>query len=166
MLIYNLRDGTVLYHTGISIESFMPTEDELYATSSTLPGKILQIKYDSWVTGTASGRAVKWVTPWMDFGYKRIQKGGFELYFTPEVKSTAVTLSFSIQTEKKIKTKTYTVQPLTETEIAAGKHHKQKRLHFGGMGRRFRVIIETAANVTAPWRLIGGILLVVETDAD
>ena len=31
---------------------------------------------------------------------------------------------------------------------------RMKRLHFGGTGRRFRIIIETASGVTAPWRLI------------
>jgi hypothetical protein len=44
--------------------------------------------------------------------------------------------------------------------------HKPKRLHFGGSGRRFRIIIEAEEGVTDPWRLIGGIQIVVETDPD
>jgi hypothetical protein len=40
-----------------------------------------------------------------------------------------------------------------------------KRLHFGGSGRRFRLMIETQAS-TAPWRLIGGIQIIAETDPD
>jgi hypothetical protein len=93
-------------------------------------------------------------------------KGGFDLYFTPEVQDEAVTLTISIQTEKKTKTKHYTVNPLTEREREAEKEHRYKRLHFGGSGRRFRLIIETEAGVTAPWRLIGGIQMIVETDSD
>ena len=67
--------------------------------------------------------------------------------------------------KKKIKTKTYTVNPI-ESEDDAERYHKNKRLRFSGVGRRFRFIIETAEGITAPWRLIGGIQMVVETDPD
>ena len=166
MLLYDMTEGSILLFTDFYIESFLYTGDELFATSSTLPGKIIRMKYDSWTEGAATGAATKWVTPWMDFGYKRIQKGGFDFYFLPEVKDDAVEFSISIQTEKKCKTKTYTCQPLTEEQRAVPKEHRMKRLHFGGMGRKFRLIIETAAGVTAPWRIVGGIQLVVETDPD
>ena len=166
LLIYNTADGTLLYNEGISIESFLATEDTLYATSSTLPGKVLKINWDSWVTGEASGEATRWVTPWMTFNRQDIKKGGFEIYFQPEVQDSPVTLSFSIQTEKKIKTKRYIVQPLTVIEKNNNKNYKMKRLHFGGSGRRFRMIIETAAGSTAPWRLIGGVQIRAETDPD
>ena len=66
----------------------------------------------------------------------------------------------------KLKTKTYIIQPLTPEKRAAHKEHRGKRLHFGGAGRKFRLIIETEAGTTAPWRIIGGIQLVVETDPD
>jgi hypothetical protein len=102
----------------------------------------------------------------MDFGIKSLQKGGFELYMIPEVQNEAVELKISIQTEKKLKTKTYTIQPLTDDQREANKEHRGKRLHFGGTGRKFRIIIETDAGVTAPWRLIGGLQLIVETDPD
>ena len=166
LLIYNIQDGTILYNDAISIESFLPTEETLYATSSSLPGKVLKIKWDSWVTGEACGAATKWVTPWMVFGRESIVKGGFDIYFTPEVQDTAVTLKFTIQTEKKYKSKQYTVTPLTVEQMVAGKEQKTKRIHIGGTGRRFRLIIETASGVTAPWRLIGGIQMIVETDPD
>ena len=165
VLVYNLHDNTILYYSDIYIESFLPTGDTLYATSSSQPGKLYTLSYDSWVCGKARNAAVRWASPWMDFGYKRIQKGGFDLYFVPEVQEEAVELKFSIQTEKKLKTKTYTVNPLTEEQRAKPKEHRGKRLHFGGMGRKFRVIVETEAQ-TAPWRLIGGLQLVVETDPD
>ena len=166
LLIYNFRDGTVLYSKTRYIESFLKTNTKLYAASSQTPGRLFEINYDSWVTGASRDIATKWVSPWMDLGYKRIQKGGFDLYFIPEVQNEEVTLKFSIQTEKKLKTKTYTVKPLTDEQRAKPKEHRGKRLHFGGMGRKFRVIIETSAGSTAPWRLIGGLQLVVETDPD
>jgi len=158
-LVVNNDEGTILYYKDMKIESLMASDERLYATSSSLPGRVLTIGYDSWSRGKSSGAATRWVSPWMDFGYKRIQKGGFDLYFLGEVQDLAVTLKFSIQTEKKTKTKLFTVQR-TERE------HRMKRLHFGGTGRRFRIIIETGEGNKAPWRLIGGLQLVVETDPD
>lgn len=165
VIVLNLEEGTMLYYDDMKLESLLSTHDYLYATSSNVPGKVIVLNYNSWVTGAANGGKTKWVSPWMDFGYKRIQKGGFDLYFTPEVQTAPVTLSISIQTEKKTKTKEYTIQPLTTEQIEANKEYRNKKLHFGGAGRRFRVIIETDEN-TAPWRLIGGLHLVVETDPD
>lgn len=166
MLVYNQDEGTILYYNQIFIEAFLSTPEGLFATTSTTPGKVMQIHRDSWVTGAAEGLPTKWVSPWIDFGRKNIQKGGFELYFAPEVKDEAVTFNFTIQTEKKSKMKTYTAEPLDSSAKEVGKQHRFKRLHFGGAGRRFRVIIETESGVTAPWRLIGGLHLVVETDPD
>jgi len=166
MIIYNLQDGTLLHYDAVSVESFLAANEKLYATSSTLPGKVMILKWDSWLTGEASGAETKWVTPWMTLNRKDMKKGGFDVYFQPEVQDSPVTLVFSIQTEKKVKTKKYTVQPLTAIEKASGKNYKMKKLHFGGAGRRFRLIIETAEGVTAPWRLIGGIQMIVETDPD
>ena len=165
MLIFNLKDGTVLHYDRISIESFLPTEDVLYATSSTLPGKVLKLNWDSWVIGSAAEVPTRWVSPWMTLGRESMKKGGYDLYIQPEVQDRPVTLIFSIQTEKKIKTKKYTVQPLTAIEKANNKNYKAKRLHFGGAGRRFRLIIETEAS-SAPWRLIGGIQIIAEIDPD
>ena len=166
LLIYNMREGTILFHKDIYIESLLSTSDGLFATSSTIPGKVMKLGYDSWQEGQASGAATRWVSPWIDFGYKRIQKGGFDLYITPEVQKDPVTIKFSIQTEKKTKTKEYTVTPLTAAQIAANKEYRYKKLHFGGTGRKFRIIIETEEGSTAPWRLVGGLHLVVETDPD
>ena len=136
MLAYDMSKGTILYYNSLRVESFLPTDDELYATLTDTPGRIAMIRYDSWEEGAASGAATRWVTPWLDFGYKRIQKGGFDLYFIPEVQTEPVTLTFSIQTEKKRKSKSYTVQPLTEEQREAQKEHRGKRLHFGGTGRK------------------------------
>jgi hypothetical protein len=166
LIILDKKEQTILYYDDLSIESMLGTPETIYATSSSLPGHVLELKYDSWLQGRAGGGATKWVSPWMDFGYKRINKGGFDMYIVPEVQSEPVTLTISIQTEKKTKTKNYTIQPLTDAQREAHKEHKGKRLHFGGSGRRFRVMIETPEGVTAPWRLIGGIQMVVETDPD
>ena len=166
MLVYDFDEGSILFYPDMKIETFLPANDELFATSSSLPGKILRIHHDAWISGQASGSATKWVSPWMDFGYKSIQKGGFDFYFLPEVKDTAVEFTITMQTEKKKKTKTYTCNPLTEEQLSVPKEPRMKRIHFGGSGRKFRIIIETAEGVTAPWRIVGGLHLIVETDPD
>ena len=113
LFMLNLEDGTILFYKDVYIESLLASENNLYFTSSTVPGRVLVMGYDSWKSGAASGKATKWVSPWMDFGRKDIQKGGFDLYFNPEVQDEAVTVTFSVQTEKKTKRKSYTIQPLT-----------------------------------------------------
>ena len=165
VMIYDMVDGTWLLRDDVYVEQFLATEDNLYFTSSTTPGRIWLWHEDSWATGSATTAATKWVTPWNDLSQKTIIKGGFEIYFLCEVKSAAATLKISVQTEKKTKTKQYTVSPLTSAQITAGKSFRQKRLHFGGTGRRFRVIIETAAN-TPVWRLVSGMMVISEIDPD
>lgn len=160
LLVYNIEDGSFLVYTDVHYESLMVTEDKLYATSSTEPGKIIVVNYDSWETGEASGKPVKWETPWMDFGRKSMAKGGYEVYLSPEVKGYPVTFRLSIQTEKKVKSKLVTIQP---TLIKA----KQKRVRFGGSSRRFKLIIEALpVSTKSTWRLTGGIQMVVEIDPD
>lgn len=165
VLIYDTQEGSWLLRSDVSVESFLPTETGLYFTSSTTPGRVWQWQEDSWQTGLATGAATRWVTPWNDFSAKKIVKGGFEVYLLMEVQNAPATISVSIQTEKKIKTKRYTLQPLTAEQRAAGRNYKQKRLHFGGSGRRFRLIIESEAGQPV-WRLNSGISVVAEIDPD
>lgn len=160
LIVYNAEENTFLFYKDIYIESMMATDERLYYTSSTIPGKIGIINYDSWESGQSILKATKWVTPWMDFSRKSIAKGGYEIYFNPEVKGGPVTFTFSIQNEKKTKSKNITIQPTTTAA-------KQKRIRFGGTGRKFRLIVETPVHTgETTWRLVGGIQMVVEIDPD
>jgi len=160
MIVYNVEENSFLEYTDFNVESLMATEDYLYATTSDLPGKIMIIHYDSWEQGDCINKPTKWATPWMDFGRKSIAKGGYEIYFNPEVQGAPVTFKFSIQTEKKTKSKTITA-PVTPFSA------KQKRIRFGGSARKFRLIIETLDHTAlSTWRLVGGIQMVVEIDPD
>lgn len=160
LIVYNIEEGTFLLYTDIYIESMMATDSKLFATSSTYPGRLMIINYDSWETGSCSGNATRWVTPWMDFSRKSMAKGGYEIYFNPEVRNGPVTFQFSIESEKKVKSKNVVIESTIDKA-------KQKRVRFGGTSRKFRLIIETGAmpsNTT--WRIVGGIQMVVETDPD
>lgn len=152
-LIYNMVDGTWLLRTDVTVESFLPSDDALYFTSSTTPGRLWEWRENSWETGSAATASVRWVTPWTDLGRRDIGKSGFELYMLCEAAEDA-TLKISIETEKKAKSKEYRVK--------AG-NREQKKLRFGGNGRRFRLIIESESGL---WRLTGGLLILLETDPD
>lgn len=165
VVVYNPMDGTWLLRDDVSVERFLGTDDKLYFTSSTTPGRLWFWREDSWETGEATSSPTKWMTPWNDMGIKNIVEGAYDIYLLCEVKTAPATLKVSVQTEKRVKTKSFTVQPLTAAELAAGKSYKQKRLHFFGYGRRFRLIIETDGSA-APWRLASGVLIIADIEAD
>lgn len=155
VLIFNMVDRTWLLRKDVSVEAFLTTDDDIYFTSSTTPGQIWKWRENSWET-SATQSASKWVSPWNDLNQKAIVKGGFEVYLICETKNEAATLNITMETEKKAKTKQLIVSKNTR---------KQKRLRFGGAGRRFRLIIESPIN-TPSWRLVGGVLVVAEIDPD
>ena len=170
MIVLDTMDGSVLYYKDMFIRDFISPVSEQNPIVLWNNGKRSMLKtiiFNAWDKDVATNRKTKWVTPWIELGRKDVMKGGYELYFTPEVRGeNAVTFTITFQTEKKMKTKTYTAQPMTASEIAAGKQGKTKRLHFGGAGRRFRLIIETPANANLKWRLYGGIHIIAEIDKD
>ena len=170
LIVYDTIDSAVFYYENMNIRAFVhpiisqnPTVMWDYGSSSGMK----KFDFNAWEKDLSGTRATRWMTPWIELGRKDIQKGGHDLYMTPEVRGeNPVTFTLTIQTEKKIKTKAYTVQPMTEEQITAGKQGKTKRLHFGGTGRRFRLIIETPAGEALKWRLYGGIHLITEIDKD
>ena len=157
VVIYNTKDRTWLYRTDVAVESFLPTNDVLYFTSSASPSNVFTWNPDSWESASATASAVKWVGQWQDFGHKDIRKGGFVVYLTVEAKAAGI-LTIGIETEKKTKTKTYSYAATTSVEA------KQKMMRFGGNGRRFRFFIESDDGVA--WRLVGGLQIKAETDVD
>lgn len=194
MIVIDQESGSVTRMDVPKVISFFKTKPSMlaYVDGNSPYVCFTRLTFDSWHEQRITEQATRWITPWVTFGRMDIKKGGFDLYFTPELRKEKrithqlsmtvietstpeyetediagpVTFRLSIQTEKKTKTKEYTVNPLTDEEIASGKKYKMKKLHFGGSGRRFRLIIETDAGNTIPWRLIGGIHLIVETDKD
>ena len=156
VLIYSTDDNTWLLRTDISVESFLAAEDNLYFTSTATPGQIWLWAENSWETEEATTGDTIWTSPWNDLGYKNYTKSNFDVYFTVECFGTAQ-ITFSLETEKKVKTKTY-------SGVGTDAEAKQKRMHFGGSGRRFRLKIESTGG--ALWRVVGGILIVSEIDPD
>lgn len=157
VLAYNTREGTFLLRRDVQVESFLPTENALYFTSATTPGRVWLWQDDCWQKGCMA-QPMRWVGPWCDLGRKDVHKGGFTVYITVE-NHQAMQLRLSIQTDRKIKTKT-----LTFPALPAGAESRQKSVRFGGGGRRFRLKI--ASDGSAPWRLVGGVQIQAELDAD
>jgi hypothetical protein len=156
VLMYHTKENTWLLRNDVCVETFLPTDDKLYFTSHDTPGRIWEWGADAWLSGVAAGNT-NWVGQWQDFNQKTVRKGGFELFLTLEAKA-AGSLTLTIETENKIKRKTL------EYAAAAGLKTKQRRIRFGGSGRRFRLIIESEG--TAAWRIVGGIQIRTELDAD
>lgn len=161
VLVYDTKERTWLFRDDLNVEAFLPGETALYFTSSTTPGRVWLWHENSWETGECMAKATRWISPWNDLSYRQITKGPFDVYMLAEVKDKPVTLKISIQTEKKTMTKKYIVFPVTHPDLNA----KQKRLHFPGFGRRFRLIVESEAAQPC-WRIVGGMLVVAEVDRD
>lgn len=153
VLIFNTLERTWLLCEGITVEAFLPTEDGLYFTNATVPGKVFR-----WGEGQ-DALPLRWMSPWVNFDRLDMRKGGWTLYLTVDAKKT-VELLVTIQTEKKKKQKVLRVQPAqSDTKLA-----RQQRITFGGSGRRWRFSIESKSKT--PWKVIGGIQIDVELDPD
>ncbi len=156
VLMLNLKDGTWLYRDDLSVEAFLPTFDRLFFTSHSTPGRVYEWGQDSWTAGTAAHPAW-WYGQWQDLQQKAIRKGGFEVYLTVEAQD-AVPLTIGIETERSLKMKTVTFDK-SEPDKA-----RQRRIRFGGSGRRFRLIIGSETSVA--WRIVGGVLVKAEMDPE
>lgn len=156
VLRYDTLEKTWLLREDVSVEAFLPTEEALLFTSAETPGRLWRWHEDGWAQNTAV--PMRWVGPWCDFGLQNVQKGGFTVYLTAECRAPT-TLAIGVETEKRRKLKTLALAP-----PRAGRQPAQRRLRFGGCGRRFRLVVESTAPV--PWRLIGGVQIAAETDAD
>ena len=157
VLMYNTLEQTFLLREDVSVEAFLPAEDRMYFTSAETPGRIWLWHEDGWDDDRNVQRAV-WVSPWQNFGLHNVASGGFQVYLTVECKEPCA-LNIGIQTEKKLKKKKVVFSPPEYSRFA-----KQKRISFGGSGRRFRLIIESETEI--PWRIVGGIQVEAETDVD
>lgn len=157
VLMYDTVERTWLLREGVEVEAFLPTPTALYYTSASTPGHVWRWHEDAWAEGRQAER-MTWVTPWQDFGLKNVSTSGYQVYLTVECKA-ACALNIGIQTEKKLKKKTVVFSPPEYSRFS-----KQKRVAFGGNGRRFRLIIESETEI--PWRIVGGIQIEAETDAD
>ena len=146
LLEYDIRNKSFNLRYGVFAESFVNIENKLYYTSSIAPGAVL-------VLGDGPILPVKWVTGWQDMGAKNIVKSGFVVYFAME-NTAEVPVEITIETEKRTKTKTYTVP-------TGG---KMKRLRLSNIGRRFRLIFEAPGNVD--FMLLGGLQIMMEVDED
>lgn len=156
VLRYDTLERTWLLRGDVSVEAFLPTETELYFTSASTPGRLWRWREDAWEAGQAAG--MRWVGPWCDLGMKNVKKGGFTVYLTVECRAQT-TLTLTMETERKAKVKTLRFSPPPKGRASA-----QRRVRFGGGGRRFRLTIASSDGV--PWRLIGGVQIEADIDID
>ena len=149
VLMYNTNEQTWLLRDRIMAEAFLPTENALFYTSATEPGRVWRWGEDAQKEGAVgSGR---WVSPWIDLGDPYAWKGGWTVYAAPEA-DAPMQMRITIRTEKRARTK----------KISVSQGGKLQKLVFGGAGKKFRLEIESCGS--AAWRMIGGIHMDVEVD--
>lgn len=156
VLVFDTVYKTWLLRDGFTVAAFLPTDGGLYFTSATEPGRVFRWGEDPWSSGADHCR---WVSPWLDMGQKQNRYGGWTVYYTLEC-AYPVSLTVTIETEKRARSKTHRAEPLHTGE----RYAKQKRLTFGGSGRRWRFIIESDDGM--PWALPGGMEITAEKDPD
>lgn len=156
VLQYDTQENTWLLREDVRVESFLPTEEALYFTSATTPGRLWKWREDCLADGAA--QPMRWVGPWCDADAQQTVKSGFTVYLTVEcAQQTEVKLS--MQTERKTQTKTLVCRPPRE-----GGQPRQRRIPFSVRGRRFRLIVESAGE--QPWQLAGGVRIEADLEAD
>lgn len=153
VLVYDAREQTWLVREGVSVKAFLPTGEGLFFTSATEPGRVYRWGEDAFTQGAAT--PCRWVGPWLELSRKDARKGGWTVYLWPQARE-ATKLYITIRTEKRARTKI--------CEVEAGDTGRQKRLTFGGSGRRFRVEIESRDGQA--WALSGGMQVLAELDPD
>lgn len=144
---YDTQENTWLVREGVKVESFLPTESELYFTSAETPGQVWLWHEDE---AGRPAEGMRWVSPWLDLGAQSVRKGEVTVYLTVESEEP-VYLTIGLETEKRIKHKTVCFQGT-------------RRVRFPGYGRRVRLILESRPG--ASFSLMGGAELVMETDED
>lgn len=146
ILEYNIREKTYNLRYGVSVRTFLRIQDKVYYTSAASPYSVILLD-------GGSALPVRWVSGFQDLQAKNITKSGFIVYLSVEAPEP-MALDVTIETEKKKKVKTYYVRP----------GGKVKRLMFGLMGKRFRIILES--NTDIQWYIAGGVQISCELDED
>jgi len=152
VVMYNTRENTWLLRNDISVESFLPTEDALYFTCSHTPGRIWLWQDDC--MRTAQAQPMRWVGGWQTLDANDVVKRGFRVYLSAECLREAA-IRLSLETENGVRSKTVVLQP---------GQAKQRCVPFFVRGRRFRLIVES--DTAAPWQLLGGMQIEMDTEED
>ena len=149
VLVFNIRENTWLLRTDAAVESFLPTEDALYFTSSQTPGRIWLWQEDCMKTGLA--QPMRWVTGWQNLDAQEAVKKAFRLYLSVDCpKETALRLT--VETERNAKSKT----------VVFHSGARQRCVPFFVYGSRFRLTVESDDG--QPWQLAGGMQLEMDVE--
>ena len=149
VLMYNTRENTWLLRNDVTVESFLPTEDALYFTSSQTPGRIWLWQEDCMKTGTA--QSMRWVGGWQNMDVQEVIKRRFRVYLTVDCPQE-VSIRITLETENRARTKTLAFRPGA----------RQRCVPFHLYGRRFRLLVESDG--TAPWQLLDGVQIDMDTE--
>lgn len=164
---YDIERDTYMLRTGLSVSawSYNPINTDtvpasLYIATTDQPFTLN--KYG--VSNTYGYRPIHtvWQSPWTDLGHKESLKSAFRVYTLVEDTGNSDTerptesISFSVETERKIKTK------MLNGQFPKAKKKKTLSKAISNRGRQFRWKIEA----DVPWRISTGIQIETELDSD
>lgn len=167
---YDIERGTYMLHTGLYVSAWshnnVATENSLsntvslYMATYDQPLVISEYGYSN----SYGGRPIHsvWQSPWTDVGHKESVKSAFRVYTIvqdigdPDIERPEESIDFSIETERKTKTK------MINGQFPHSENQKMLSKPISNKGRQFRWKIEA----DVPWAISTGIQIETELDSD
>lgn len=154
VIVYDIERRAFGLIEGVNVKSFLSYDEKLFYTNANISGQVIEFGY-------GDSLPVKWTSGYLDFEWKNALKSGFSIYLTVEFDEryypsgpTSFDMTFTVRTESKTKSKTFTVVP-GENMI---------HLNISNRGRWVQFEITTSAAVY--WEVLGGVQIKMEIDED
>lgn len=147
LLEYSFADGAFTAREGVNIASMLYWDGILYCLTADEPGALCTLGHGE---GSGTPLPMAYISAKQTLGAPNVKKSAFEVYLTSP---TGMTVTVSIGTEKKEKSKT--------VELVPG---KTKRVNITANGRTFQIKLETKGGKW--WNLAGGYSVHMELDYD
>ena len=147
VVVYDTVANTWMLRIGLAVAAFCRYGERLLFTSADEPGRVLAMD-------EGPAHPMRWEMPYQDQRGKNAVKSGFTIYLTPEA-DTQAAITLTVQTESRTKSK--------QLIVPAG-DRRTRRVRIGARGRRWRLVIASEGGPV--WKLVGGIQVDMEVDAD
>ena len=152
---YDMERSTFMLRTGFTVGALMHEGGKLLLTTRENPDTVC-----IWGSGDSYNGVpinARWVSPWTDLGAKNIVKSSFMIRALVTGSDTeATSLKVTIETEKKVNSKTFPVPAKSETI------KKMLLKTINNNGRLFRFILSSEY----PFEIASGIQIETELDSD
>ncbi|MDO4355215.1 MAG: hypothetical protein Q4E13_01730 [Clostridia bacterium] len=143
LLIYDIPHQRFTLAEGVGVRAFLVDGDQLYLTNEAAPGEVI-------LAEGGDALPMRYVSGWQNQADPALEKRAFRVYLTSE---TDAEFSVGIRTERSLRHK--------RVALRAG---KRRCIHLPNHGHRWR--LELACDQTREWRLVDGIDVYLDVDAE